>query len=234
MTRIGVILLQDPSKIFDINAPAIRELIKERNWDNLVDKNKVVRILNFVKNDIVFGFSKKPLLSASQVLAEGRGYALTKSILLKTLLDSCGILCRFHAFTVKKELYQGLTSPLNYNMLPNNLISAWIEVFQENQWLVADGVLLDAAYFDSLQSDFHEAQKEFAGFGCSIFLDGNIHTAWNGKNHTYCQRAAITRDLGIIEQFDWFFTEFTKDFKLLGKISAKQANKVIYSRRFSK
>jgi len=105
-------LLQDPNKIFDANAPAIRELIKERNWNKLIDKNKIVRILNFVKNDIVFGFSKKPLLSASQVLSEGRGYSLTKSILLKTLLDSCGILCRFHAFTVKKELYQGLTSSL--------------------------------------------------------------------------------------------------------------------------
>jgi hypothetical protein len=234
MTGIGALLLHDPNKIFDVDAPAIRELIKERNWDKLVDKNKIVRILNFVKNDIVFGFSKKPLLSASQVLSEGRGYSLTKSILLKTLLDSCGILCRFHAFTVNKELYQGLTSPLNYNMLPNNLISAWIEVFYENQWLVADGVLLDAAYFESLQGDFHEAQKEFAGFGCSIFLEGNIHTVWNGKNHTYCQRAAITRDLGLIEEFEWFFSEFIKDFKQLGKISPKFANKAIHKRRFPK
>ncbi|RKY52283.1 MAG: hypothetical protein DRP93_08380 [Candidatus Neomarinimicrobiota bacterium] len=227
-------MLQDPKKIFDVNAPSIRELIKERNWNNLIEKNRIVRILNFVKNDIVFGFSKKTLLPASQILSEGRGYSITKSILLKTLLDSCGVLCRFHAFMVKKDLYQGLVSPLKYNMLPNNLISAWVEVFYDNQWLVADGVLLDAAYFESLQSNFHEAQKEFAGFGCSIFLEGDIYTAWNGRNHTYCQRAAITRDLGIIKEFEWFFTEFTKDFKQLGKISPKFANKAIHSRRFPK
>lgn len=227
-------MLQDPNKIFDVNAPAIRELIKEQNWDKLIDKNKITRILNFVKNDIVFGFSKKPLLSASQVLSEGRGYSLTKSILLKTLLDACGILCRFHAFTVKKDLYHGLVSSMNYNMLPNNLISSWIEVFHENQWLVADGVLLDASYFESIQNDFHEAQKEFAGFGCAIFLEGNIQTLWNGKNHTYCQRAAITRDLGVIKEFEWFFEGFSKDFRQIGKISPKFANKVIHSRRFSK
>ena len=227
-------MLQDPNKIFDVNAPAIRELIKERNWDNLIDKNKITRILYFVKNDIVFGFSKKPLLSASQVLSEGRGYSLTKSILLKTLLDACGILCRFHAFTVKKDLYHGLVSSMNYNMLPNNLISSWIEVFHENQWLVADGVLLDASYFESIQNDFHEAQKEFIGFGCAIFLEGNIQTVWNRKSHTYCQRAAITRDLGVIEEFEWFFEEFIKDFRQIGKISPKFANKVIHRRRFSK
>ena len=227
-------MLQDPNKIFDVNAPAIRELIKEKNWDSLVDKNKIIRIFNFVKNDIVFGFSKKPLLSASQVLNEGRGYSLTKSILLKTLFDASGILCRFHAFTVKKDLYQGLLSSMNYNMLPNNLISSWVEVLYEDQWLVADGVLLDEAYFESIQSDFHEAQKEFAGFGCAIFLEGNIQTVWNGKNHTYCQRAAITRDLGLIEEFEWFFEEFAKDIKKIGKISPKFANRVIHSRRFDR
>ncbi|MEA2077712.1 MAG: hypothetical protein U9O95_06805, partial [Candidatus Marinimicrobia bacterium] len=141
---------------------------------------------------------------------------------------------QYPAFRVNKNLYQGLTSSLNYNMLPNHLISAWIEVFYENQWLVADGVLLDTTYFENLQANFHEAQKEFIGFGCAVFLDNNIHTVWNGKNHSYCQRAAITRDLGVIEEFEWFFSEFTKDFKQLGKISPKVANKIIHSRRFPK
>ncbi len=227
-------MLNDPNKIFDVNSPAIMDLIKERNWLKLVEKNKINRIFNFVKNDIVFGFSKKPLLSASHILSEGRGNALNKSILLKTLLDASGVLCRFHSFMVKKELYQGLSTQLNYNMLPSNLISAWVEVFYENQWLVVDGVLLDEVYFESLQNDFHEAQKEFVGFGCAVFLDNSIHTVWNGKNHTYCQRAAITRDLGVIEEFEWFFTEFTKEFKQLGKISAKFANKIIHDRRFPK
>ena len=227
-------LLQDPNKIFDGDSPLIQELINDRNWLKLVDKNKIIRILNFVKNDIVFGFSKKPLLSASQVLTEGRGYALTKSILLKTLLDACGVLCRFHAFRVKKELYQGLTSPMNYNMLPDHMMSAWVEVFYNNQWLVADGILLDDAYLSGIEKNFHEAQKEFIGLGCGVFLDTGIQSEWNGKNHSYCQRAAITRDLGVIEEFEWFFTEFTRDFKKLGKISPKYANKVIHSKRFGK
>jgi len=227
-------LLQDPNIIFDVNSHEIQELIKEQNWLNLVDKNKIIRILDFVKNDIVFGFSKKPLLSASQVLAEGRGYALTKSILLKTLLEASGILCRFHAFRVNKKIYRGLVGPMNYNRLPDHLISSWIEVFFNNQWLVADGVLLDEPYFQSLQNDFHDDQKEYIYLGCAVFLDNTVHTAWNGKIHTYCQRAAITKDLGVIEEFDWFFSEFKKDIRQLGKISPKFANKVIHKRRFGK
>lgn len=227
-------LLQDPDKIFNTNDPSIQELIKDRNWLNLIDRNKITRIYDFVKNDIVFGFSKKPLLSASQVLSEGRGYALTKSILLKTLLDACGVLCRFHAFKVKKELYRGLASPMSYNMLPEHLMSAWIEIFYDNQWLVADGTLLDNVYFDKLNNDFNESGKEFIGLGCAVFLDNTIHTEWNGKNHSYCHRAAIARDLGIIEEFDWFFDEFKRDIKQLGKISPKFANRVIHKRRFDK
>ncbi len=227
-------LLQDPNKIFDLNSHDIQELVNEQNWLNLIDKNKIMRILNFVKNDIVFGFSKKPLLPASQILSEGRGYALTKSILLKTLLDASGILCRFHAFKVNKKVYRGLVGPMNYNMLPDHLISAWIEVFYDNQWLVADGVLLDDPYFESLQSDFQDDQIEYQKLGCAVFLDNSVNTVWNGKNHTYCQRAAITKDLGVIEEFDWFFTEFKKDIKQLGKISPKFANRVIHKRRFGK
>lgn len=220
-------MLQDPTKIFDQHCPEIEALIKERGWRRLGEKNKIDRIFDFVKNEIMFGFSKEPLLSASQVLLRGRGDAINKSILLKTLLDACNVLCRFHSFKVNKEMYQGIVSPLNYKLLPEHLISAWIEIFYNGQWLVADGVLLDSTFMNQIQKKFHEAQKEFVGFGCAMYLENGPQTEWNGVGHSYCQRAAITRDLGLIEEFDWYFTEFTKDFKQLGHIFSKKSNSLI-------
>ncbi|MBN2780757.1 MAG: transglutaminase domain-containing protein [Candidatus Marinimicrobia bacterium] len=219
-------------KIFNASAPEIQQLIRDRNWQNLVDRNKIVRILNFVKDEILFGFTPRPLLPASQVLAAGCGQAISKSILLKTLLDACGILCRYHAFTVKKELYRGLARPLEYHLLPAVLPSSWIEVFFEGQWLIADGVLLDSAYLQGLQPMLTGAQNEYIGRGIALYLPANTPTVWNGKNHTYCQRAAITRDLGIIDDFEWFFQEYRRDIRQLGNIGPKHANRMINALRY--
>ncbi len=220
-------MITDPNKIFDTKSAAVQALISERNWEKLIERNKIIRILDFLKNDIVFGFTKKACLPASEILTAGHGQALTKSILLKTLFDACGVLCRFHAFKIKKELYKGLARPFDYKLLPNTLISTWIEVFFEEQWLVADGILLDSGYMRGLQNGILPSEGEFIGMGAGIFLSGNSRTIWNGKNHTYCQRAAIAEDMGIIDNFEWFFSEYKPEIKQLGKISHKFANMVI-------
>lgn len=217
-------MLQDPNKIFNQDSPEIQNLIKEKKWRRFGEKNRILQIFNYVKNDIRFGFPKKALLSASQVVNEGRANAFNKSILLKTLLDASGILCRFHAFTVKKEIYNDIVPPLRFKLLPNHLISAWVEVFFDGQWIVIDGVQLDEKYFNNISKKFHEAQKEFVGYGCALYLESGYQTDWDGKTHSYNQRAAITRDHGVIEEFEWFFEEFAKDIKQLRKIRSKKTN----------
>jgi len=223
----------DPNTIFDTESEAIQQLIMERNWKKLTPKNRIIRILDFVKNEVPFGFTPKPRISASYVLMERKGQALTKSILLKTLLDACDVLCRFHAFHIKKEIYRGLLRRAPYRFLSDILPSCWIEVFSEDQWLVADGVLLDEAYLNGLKDRIAAAGDEFLGLGAGIFVPGNSHQKWDGKNHTYCQRAAIVRDFGVIEDFEWYFTEFQAGIKQLNRIPHKYANRMISSRRMS-
>lgn len=224
-------MLQDPNKIFDQDSPEIQDLIKEKKWRRFGENNRIAHIYDYVRNDINFGFPKKALLSASQVIAEGRANALNKSILLKTLLDACNILCRFHAFTVTKEMYSGILPSMKFKTLPNHLISAWVEVFFDGQWIVIDGVQLDKGYFDNITKKFHEAQKEFVGYGCAIYLENGPTTEWDGKTHSYNQRAAITRDHGVIEEFEWFFEEFAKDIRQLKKMSGKKCNQNIQNIR---
>ncbi len=221
----------DPNTIFDTESEAIQRLISERNWKKLTPKNRIIRILDFVRNEISFGFTPKPYISASYVLKEKKGQAITKCILLKTLLDACEVLCRFHAFQIKKDIYKGLLRPASYRFLSDILPSCWIEVFFEDQWLVADGVVLDEAYLNGLKDDMSSAGEEFLGWGAAIFISGNTQQHWDGKRHTYCQRAAIIRDIGVVEDFEWYFSEFHSGIKQLTRIPHKYANRMIAARR---
>jgi hypothetical protein len=224
-------LLKETENIFDANSATIIELISERKWQKLILRNRIIRILEFVKNEIVFGFTPASVMSASRVLSAGRGHALTKSILLKTLLDSCDVLCRFHAFHIKKDLYKGLLYSPAYHLLPDVLLSCWIEVFYDGQWLVADGVLLDRLYMDGLEKRIKREEDEFIGMGAAVFNSGRSCSEWDGKNHSYCQRASIIRDVGVIEDFEWFFSDYKKEIRHLLRIPHKHANRVIASIR---
>ncbi|MDZ7796084.1 MAG: transglutaminase [Candidatus Marinimicrobia bacterium] len=227
-------MITEAKNIFDTEAPLIRELIEAQGWQKKNDTDKLGAILDYVKNDILFGMNNKGCLPASEVLRAGQGQALTKSILLKTLIDACGLLCRFHAYRVKKELYEGLPGKFRYRLLPDTLISAWIEVFHNDRWIVADGVLLDEAYLKGLSSLIDNSDGEFIGLGAGIYPGNNQVHSWDGKHHSYSQRAAITRDLGIIDDLDWFFSEFRSDFRDLGKIGSRHANRRIAAIRQSK
>lgn len=219
---------RDPQKLFDMHSESVQRLIGERSWDKLVERNKLMCILDFVKNEIPFGFTPRVCMPASTVLSSGKGQAFNKGILLKTLLEACGVLCRWHAFMVKKEIYKGLLLAPFYNMLPQALPSIWVEVFFDNHWLVADGVLLDAAYLQGLQKYIPLKSEEFIGFGAGIFLSGNqTNGSWSGKHHNYSQRAAIVRDLGLVEDYAWFFEEYKRDINTLRNIFPRHANKVI-------
>ncbi len=213
--------------IFDRDSREIRELISTRNWEKLTERNKIMCIYDFVKNEIPFGFTPKACQPASQVLLAGKATALNKCILLKTLLDACGSLCRWHALKVKKELYRGLIRSSLMGLFPDEFISVWVEIFFEGQWLVADGVLLDSAYLNGLKGQIAPETSEFIGYGAGIFLSGNHIDTWNGKQHSYCQRAAIIRDLGVLENIDWFFEEYRKDIRKLSFIPTSYANKFI-------
>lgn len=227
-------MITEAKNIFDTESPLIRELIEGRGWQKESDADRLAKILDFVKNDVLFGMNNKGCLPASEVLRDGQGQALTKSILLKTLIDACGLLCRFHAYRVKKELYEGLPGKFRYRLLPDTLISAWIEVFHNDRWIVADGVLLDEGYLKGLRSRIDNGAGEFIGLGAGIYPGNNQVHGWDGKNHSYCQRAAITRDLGIIDDLDWFFSEFRADFRKLGRIGSRHANRRIASIRHGK
>ena len=216
--------------IFDTGSSRIQEVITEQAWMKKEDRQRLAAILDFVRNAIPFGMNKKGALPASAVLEQGFGQAVTKSILLKTLLDACGLLNRFHAFRVSKGLYAGLPGKMRYKALPDTLISAWIEIFHQDRWYVVDGVLLDEPYLRGVERHIGEGRDEFIGLGAGIYPENRRHE-WTGDNHSYCQRAAIVRDLGIIDDPDWFFEEYRRDLRKLGRVASRHTNHIIRSIR---
>ncbi|MDZ7820922.1 MAG: hypothetical protein U5N26_03380 [Candidatus Marinimicrobia bacterium] len=220
-------MITEAKHIFDKESAAVRDLVAKRGWKAKNESESFAAIFDFVKNGIPFGMNKKGCIPASKVLEDGYGQALTKSILLKTLTEACGLLCRFHAFRIKKNLYEGLPRKIRYNSLPDTLISAWAELFYNGRWIVADGVILDDQYLEGLCGHISAGDGEFIGLGAGLYSGNTRHRSWDGENHSYCQRAAIVRDLGIIDDFEWFFSEYRADFRKLGKLASKHANRKI-------
>ena len=150
-----------------------------------------------------------------------------KDILFKTLLDAAGVLTRYRGVIVKRELYEGLLRLVRYNALPRLLISSWIEVFYEEKWVIIDGVAFDTAYLEGvrkLAADYNG--REFTGYGLAVFDGGKIVSEWTGE-HLFFQRAAVTKDLGVIEDLDWYFGEYKRAFKSLSSLHGKSSQKII-------
>src|SRR3989344_4671040 len=63
--------LTQATPILDHHAPAIRQLIQQRNWTSLGLHDRVGAAYAFVRDEIAFGYNTQDDLPASRVLADG-------------------------------------------------------------------------------------------------------------------------------------------------------------------
>ena len=98
------------TELLDFSNKEIQELVKSRHWNDLSEKEKILNIYNFVRDEIKFGYNSDDTLSASKILKDGYGQCNTKGILFMALLRAVNVSCRFHGFTINKELQKGAIS----------------------------------------------------------------------------------------------------------------------------
>lgn len=89
--------------ILNFQSPAIQNLIRARNWQDLSSLDKIGAAYAFVQNEINFGYNRADNIPASKVLEDGYGQCNTKGTLLMALLRGLNIPCRLHGFTIKKS-----------------------------------------------------------------------------------------------------------------------------------
>lgn len=198
------------TNLLNYSKESIQELIKEKNWKDLDDFNKIKEIYNFVRDDILFGYNKSDNITAEQVLKDGYGQCNTKGILFMALLRAVNIKCRLHGFTIDKKLQKGAMTGFVYKNAPNNIIHSWVEVFYNEKWYELEAFILDKKYLEKLKAKFKNYNNEFCGYGVAVKNFENLNIEWN-ENNTYIQSEGINNDYGIYDSPDEFFKNHNQD-----------------------
>jgi transglutaminase-like putative cysteine protease len=192
--------------ILNLSHSSIGILVEQRGWLNLPEYERIAQLYDFVQNEIVFGYNQSDELCASQVLADGYGQCNTKATLLMALLRKCNIACRFHGFTIHKQLQKGAITGLFYHLAPTNIIHSWVEIWHENKWINLEGFILDLAYLTSLQNHFPTQNGAFCGYGVATTNLQKPEVEWQGKD-TYIQKDGINHDFGVFDAPDDFYQQ---------------------------
>lgn len=193
------------TKLLNYKRPEIIKLIAQRGWSDMTEKEQIISIYNYIRDEIKFGFNIKDSISATQVLADGYGQCNTKGVLLMSLLRSVGISCRIHGFTVKKEIQKGALSGLWYRIAPAEIIHSWVEISYKGEWLNIEGFIVDLPYLTSLQKKFAaDCKGGFCGFGVATDSFKAPEIYWD-ENNTYIQKEGIVEDLGLYDDPDSLF-----------------------------
>ena len=187
--------------------PMIQNLVKDRDWRNLSDKDKILAIYNYVRDEIAFGYNVSDNINAVRVLKDGYGQCNTKGTLFMALLRAVGVPCRIHGFYVDKIMQKGAMKGIYYSKAPQDILHSWVEIFYNDKWLNLEGFILDMKYLNKLQSKFNDCEGSFCGYGVAIKDFKNPPIEWN-ENDTYIQVDGITKDLGIYDSPDELFSAY--------------------------
>lgn len=199
----------EETELVDFLGDCINKLIDKKQWRNLDDYNKILKIYNFVRDDIAFGYNEDDSIPASKVLADGYGQCNTKGTLFMALLRGVGIHCRIHGFTVDKKLQNGAMKGFYYFLSPKELVHSWVEIYYNSKWYNLEGFILDTSYLNKLQSKFSDCTGSFCGYGVATKDFQNPIIDWN-ENDTYIQNQGIVKDLGVFYNPDKFFEKHSQ------------------------
>ena len=210
--------LLQKTTLLDYDAPTIQRLVKERHWQSLPESERIRSVYEFVRDEILFGYNRADEIPASEVLSDGIGQCNTKATLLMALFRAVGIRCRFHGFTIHKELQKGAITGIWYRMAPKEIVHSWVEVQLEDEWFFLEGVILDRPYLKALQarSKQNAGSGSYCGFGACTNDIMNPVVDFDG-NHTYIQADGIARDFGLYNDPDSFYTEHSQALSPLKK-----------------
>lgn len=184
--------------LLDYSAPSIQHLVQLRQWRDLLPLPRIQAVYNYVRDEVLFGYNADDSIPASKVLADGYGQCNTKATLFMALLRACGVPCRVHGFMIHKRLQKGAMTGLVYRSAPEYILHSWVEVLLEDTWYQLEGLILDGAYLQKLQSSYPECRGAFCGYGVAVKDFQNPVIDFD-RNHTYIQSEGICQDLGLYD-----------------------------------
>lgn len=194
----------EPTQLLDYGHPRLRALIAERGWEDMTEFERIGAIYDFVRNEILFGYSVSDDRPASAVLRDGYGQCNTKATLMMALLRATGIPCRLHGAAVDKRLQRGMAPELFYRGWRGEIAHSWVEVLFDGRWTALEGVILDREYLDGVRASVDVGHGAYCGLavGTEDLLAPPIE--WRGTD-TAIQETAVNADFGTFDKPEAFF-----------------------------
>lgn len=193
------------TRLLDYSHQSITELFGAQGWLEQSDENRIKSVYDFVRDKIPFGYNRKEIIPASQVLHEHLGQCNTKGILLMALLRRAGFPCRLHAFSIAKKVQAGVVPPSLHKRLPNEIQHSWVDVLHRGEWLNIEGFIIDTPFLRQIQTRFSQHVGGFCGYAIAVDDLRNPPNEWTGRD-TYIQKTAIVGDLGVFDSPDAFYS----------------------------
>lgn len=202
-----------PNEFFDFNAPNVKQKAIELTKDCETDSEKARALFYYVRDQFRYNAHLfipmfKKMFKASEVIESGRGFCVSKSILLASLARAVNIPARLHLW----DLINHLISPKLVKMMQTNVMHyhGHAELYLNNKWV-------------KLTPSFDKGTATKAGFlPMCEFLDGEDslfppHDV-NGKPFgEYVFDRGVHADLPL-EDIDRIFQEKYAGFKMLAKL----------------
>lgn len=169
----------------------------------LSDVEEAVRIHDFVRDEIAFGFTRDFYrMTATDVLDARVGYCNTKATLFVTLLRAAGIPARQRFVDLSSGVLAGFVSRPG-----SHVDHSYSEVWLEGRWVRTDSYVVDSALFARARAAL---ARSGAPLGYGVHASGTI--AWDGRRDAFVQLvddgrvAGLTmRDYGVFADTKAFY-----------------------------
>lgn len=194
--------------------PRIRALVAAITADLVETREKAVRIHDFVRDEVDFGWTSSFYrMPATDVLESGVGYCNTKATLFIAMLRAAGIPARQRFVDISSEVLRGFLTRGN-----PYLDHSYTEVYLDGRWLGVDSYVVDLPLFRNSQRLLAQSGMKL-GYG--------IHTngvpTWDGRSDSFIQfvndgsvPSLTTRDHGVFADVEEFYREVDGHDKLSG------------------
>ena len=189
--------------LVDWENPAIKARVTELVTGASSPRERAVRIHDFVRDEIKFGWSSSFYdQRASEVLASRVGFCNTKSTLFIAMLRAAGIEARQRFVNINSAIVNDFVQPGT-----SYVDHSYTEVNLEGRWMKVDSYVVDKPLADRARSRLAREGK-LVGYG----VHRNGTSTWNGAQDAFSQYVddgsyadLTTRDFGFYDDVNTFY-----------------------------
>ena len=200
---------------------SIQKVLSDITNDSMTQKELAIAIHNFVRDEIIFGFSRPFYdMSASDVLAAKKGFCNNQSTLFAALLRGAGIPARHRFYSLSASVLSGIINPGT-----RYVDHAVVEVYLNDRWIPVDSYIVDSKHARAVQGQLTNQ----LGLG----MRANASLSWDGETPSFSQFHPdfIEKEFGIFTDVGEFYAtedapnnHFGMIEKLMFPLAIKSAN----------